>query len=124
MSKRVVGLMQDLFFASRLEEAARRLGHDVAVARSADEFRAHVSVPPDLVVVDIGEETLPWEDLVQELKGLPSTEGVPVLAFGPHRDLAARERALQAGADRVVANSQFARELPRLLEQYLSAGGL
>jgi electron transfer flavoprotein alpha/beta subunit len=44
-----------------------------------------------------------------------------VLAFGPHKQLDLRERALAAGADRVVANSAFSRVLATLLDEPTAA---
>jgi hypothetical protein len=44
--------------------------------------------------------------------------GVPVLAFGPHRDIDAFRAAKDVGVTRVVANSQFHREMAELIERY------
>jgi hypothetical protein len=56
----------------------------------------------------------PWPDLIRALKADPSISAF-VLAFGPHKDLDLRRRALEAGADRVIANSAFMTALPALL---------
>jgi hypothetical protein len=57
----------------------------------------------------------PWPDLVREIRADPATSSLYVLAFGPHKNLDLRARALDAGVDRVVANSAFTRLLPTLL---------
>jgi len=51
---------------------------------------------------------------------LARAHGVPVLAFGSHMDLEAREKALSAGALRVVANSKFTSDMPGLVQRMLS----
>jgi hypothetical protein len=42
-----------------------------------------------------------------------------VLAFGSHMDLEARAKALEAGAQRVVANSKFTSDMPGLVRRML-----
>jgi hypothetical protein len=46
-----------------------------------------------------------------------------VLAFGSHMDLEARAKALQAGAQRVVANSKFTSDMPGLVKRMLNEPG-
>ncbi|HXL35787.1 MAG TPA: hypothetical protein VN954_01160, partial [Ktedonobacteraceae bacterium] len=41
------------------------------------------------------------------------------LAFGSHMDLEARSKALEAGAQRVVANSKFTSDMPGLVKRML-----
>jgi hypothetical protein len=44
--------------------------------------------------------------------------GVPILAFGPHKDVEGFKAAKRAGVTRVVANGEFSRSLPDLAKRY------
>jgi hypothetical protein len=87
----------------------------VRYVRTAAELQDAVRGHPDAVVlVGMAATKQPWPDLVRALKSDPSTSAF-VLAFGPHKDLDLRRRALEVGADRVIANSAFMTALPDLL---------
>jgi hypothetical protein len=57
-----------------------------------------------------------WEAAIRQAR----KHAFPVLAFGSHMDLEARAKALQAGAQRVVANSKFTSDMPSLVQRMLS----
>jgi 1,4-dihydroxy-6-naphthoate synthase len=122
-SRSILAVAGDLAFRSRIDTALGRIGVPVrfaAPARLADATREEG--PPSLILLDLtaGEEGF---SALAALKSDPRTREIPVIAYGPHRDLAARERALEAGADDVVANSEVASNLPALLEKWIPAAG-
>jgi hypothetical protein len=55
---------------------------------------------------------------VAALKSSPATRRIPVIAFGPHVDLALRARAEDVGCDLVLAKSAFVRDLPGLIQKH------
>ncbi|HLN60631.1 MAG TPA: hypothetical protein VK464_03695, partial [Symbiobacteriaceae bacterium] len=71
-------------------------------------------LPCDLLLADLegGEPTL---EAIRRSKAA----GIPVLAFGPHVDLTLRERALVAGATKVVAKSKLTASFVDLLAELL-----
>src|SRR5205807_4557276 len=71
---------------------------------------------PALVIVDTATTGVDWEAAIRQAR----KHGFPVLAFGSHMDLEARTKALQAGAQRVVANSKFTSSMPGLVQRILS----
>jgi hypothetical protein len=95
----------DLMFAVQLQNMARKTGYKFANARPNAPL-----ADADVMVVDLGARG-DWEAAVREV----SARGVPVIAFGPHMDGEGRKRAKAAGATRVLANSNLARDLPRIL---------
>ena len=112
----VLVVADDLFVRGRIDATARATGHPIRYARSADDFRAALCEDrPRAVLVGLAATRLPWADLVRELRADPSAADTYVLAFGPHKNLELRARALDAGVDRVLANSAFTRALPTLL---------
>jgi len=112
----VLVVADDLFVRGRIDATARAVGRSVRYARSADDFRAALRADrPRAVLVGLAATRLPWAELVRELRADPAAAGTYVLAFGPHKNLDLRARALDAGVDRVLANSAFTRALPQLL---------
>ena len=102
----VVLMYTDLMFGVRLQDMARAAGLDYAVARPGTPLPAG-----HLLVVDLSTRG-DWEAAIREAAG----KGMPVVAFGPHMDTGARRRARQAGAGRVLTNSNLARDLPPILQ--------
>jgi hypothetical protein len=106
---RVVAVVPDLMFASRVQATLGAAGHEVELASSpqADLGAA------DLVIVDLGEIE----------PGSIADSGAPVLGFYSHVDVETRERAEAAGVDLVVPRSRMAREMPALIESLLTRSG-
>ena len=112
----IIALVDDLFVSARIDAAAKVTGREVRYIRSAADFRSVLrEATPSAILVGMAATRLPWPELVREAKADPATSAAYVLAFGPHKNLEFRARALEAGADRVLANSAFTRALPELL---------
>ena len=69
-----------------------------------------------LVIVNTATTGVDWETAIRKAR----TAGLKVLAFGSHMDLEARSKALEAGAQRVVANSKFTSDMPGLVKRMLA----
>ncbi|MDQ3929603.1 MAG: hypothetical protein M3328_10715 [Chloroflexota bacterium] len=95
----------DLMFGVQLQNMARKTGYRFSVARPGAPLP-----DADVMVVDMGSRA-EWEAAIREV----SARGVPVIAFGSHMDAEGRKRAKAAGAMRVLANSNLARDLPGIL---------
>ena len=101
---RIVALIPDLFFATRVRSAAERAGAEATVVGTLDELRTVLDErPPDIVLVDLAARGL---DVVAAIR-LAKEHGSKAIAFGPHKDLAARAAALEAGVDEWVTNQRL-----------------
>jgi DNA-binding NarL/FixJ family response regulator len=115
----VAALVQDLFFSSRIADAVKRTGRPAIIEAKPDAFVQRVRAgAPILVLIDLGIRGADWESAVARLRADAATNDVAILAFGPHRDLAARDRALAVGCAEVVANSKLVTDLPNIIERY------
>lgn len=92
---RVLALVPDLLFGSKVQAMLREAGHEVELVSSLAG-----AAPADVVVVDLTSGEVPPRPDV----------GGKVLAFYSHVDAEVRERALAAGYDLVVPRSRMARE--------------
>ena len=111
---RVLALVPDLLFGSRLLGTLNAAGHEVDLVTDAGRLRerlADASAPgPAVLVLDLTDEGFEGAQLLESLAGTPGLEGVRTLGFFSHVDTRARERAERAGFDLVVPRSRMARE--------------
>ena len=111
---RVLALVPDLLFGSRLLGALTAAGHEVDLVTDQGRLRERLadgSVPgPAVLVLDLTDEDLEGAELLESLAGAPGLDGVRTLGFFSHVDVRARERAERAGFDLVVPRSRMARE--------------
>lgn len=100
-------LCTDLMFGVQLQNMARKAGLKPVTLRPG------AALPEgDVLVVDLAARA-DWESAMREAAG----RGMRVVAFGPHMDADGRRKAKAAGAQRVLANSNLARDLPIILKE-------
>ncbi len=107
-------LADDLIWATRLASIARAAGAAPTVVATAELF-ADALRGADAALVDL---SLRRADPIVAVADAAAA-GVPVVAVGPHEDLAARKRALAAGAARVYAYSKLFEDGPRTMAAWL-----
>ena len=111
----IVVFNRDLFFGVRIANALRTRGHAVEILGASAAVADRLGAPPlpVLVIVDLaaGPE---WDRIAPAA----AAAGVPILAFGPHTDVAARRAAKAAGVARLVSNGEFHQQLIALVERY------
>ncbi|GHO49995.1 hypothetical protein [Ktedonospora formicarum] len=119
MTTRVVALEKDLFFSVKIQDTLRHHAMEANIARTLTAWEQHLHASgeqrPALAIVNIASRGIDWEQAIR----VAHEQGYPVLAFGSHMDLDARAKALQAGAQRVVANSKFATDMPGIIQSML-----
>ena len=95
---------------------SRRLakrGYDVAIAVDGEQGLAMArSAPPALILMDMSLPGLDGWEATRQLKALPETRAVPVIALTAHAMAGDREKAIAAGCDDFDTKPV---ELPRLL---------
>jgi hypothetical protein len=140
---RVLALIPDLLFGSRVQSALTVAGHEVELlvdpARFADRLggrleerlREEPAREARVIVVDLTSTELDGPTLIGEMrarrtgaKGGTSAGGrARVLGFYAHVDAATRERAERAGFDLVVPRSRMAREGAELVSRLAGTAG-
>ena len=95
---------------------SRRLvkrGYDVDIAVDGEQGLAMArSTPPALILMDMSLPGLDGWEATRQLKALPETRGVPVIALTAHAMAGDREKAIAAGCDDFDTKPV---DLPRLL---------
>jgi hypothetical protein len=111
---RVLALVPDLLFGSRVLAALTAAGHEVeliAEERTLRDRMGDAATPAaDVLIVDLTDDELDGPRLVEALSGGGELARTRTLGFYSHVDAPARERAELAGFDQVVPRSRMARE--------------
>lgn len=103
----LVMIVPNVMFAVRIEDAARSAGAAVLSPIDQVAFLTALRDGARLVIIDSSAQNVSWMEWVRAAKDDPSTDAVPILAFGSHQDIELRNRALGAGVDRYMARSNF-----------------
>ncbi|MDX6698681.1 MAG: hypothetical protein QOE65_2078 [Solirubrobacteraceae bacterium] len=105
---RVVALVPDLLFGSKVHALLEGAGHEVLLTAQAEEA-ATASRGADAVIVDLAS------GVSDAALALGAADGY-ALAVYSHVEADVRDRALAAGFDAAVPRSRFVREGAALLE--------
>jgi CheY-like chemotaxis protein len=122
---RVLALIADLLFGSRVQGDLQAAGHEVELIPDGARLRARLAEAPPprgaVLAVDLSDSQLDGARLLEELAAEGALAGLHTLGFYSHVDVHARERAVQAGFEVLVPRSRMAREGAELVSRLASA---
>jgi DNA-binding response OmpR family regulator len=116
VSRELLAIVDDLFFAVKIQAAAKQAGVAVRFVKTAEAARAGAA-EADLIVLDLNLAGL---DVLALLRELP---GEKVIGFVSHVQTELRRAAAEAGCGRVLARSTFSDRLPAILQGAEDAEG-
>ncbi len=106
---RVVALVPDLLFGSKVVAMLEAACHEVTLTGQEDEARAEIEFA-DVLVVDLTTDAIDGTMLVDSMAAGGELAGRRTLGFYSHVEPEVRARAQRAGFDLVVPRSRMARE--------------
>ena len=109
---RVVALVEDLFFLTKIKETAKQAGVALeTVGNSTALTEAALADTTSLLIVDLNARGS--IEAIEMLHAAGNT--LPVIAFFSHVQAELAERARVAGCEQVMPRSKFSRELAEIL---------
>ena len=120
MTRTVIAVVDDMFFASKIRATAEALGVNVSFPRSKEAVIEKLTqgepslIPPPLILIDLHNQKLDALELAKAIRIQEST--VTLLGFFSHVEVELHRNALAAGFDRVIPRSVFARDLAEILK--------
>ena len=117
---RVVALVPDLLFGSKVQAMLRAAGHEVELRRRGRAGTGVAGRSPALLVVDLTDERVDGSTLIGVCARAGELDAVRTLAFYSHVDVDSATRAGRAGFDLVVPRSRMAREGAAVVERALA----
>ena len=116
MTRTIIAVVDDLFFASKIRGTAEQAGVSVSFPRHADGVAEIIKrEPPALIICDLHSTRIDSIELARRLKANAETQAIPLLGFFSHVQTELRQNAEQAGFDRVIPRSVFAKSLVQIL---------
>jgi len=117
MPAKVIAIIDDLFFASKIRGTAEALSVPVSFPRTLQSLiESANSEPVGLIICDLNASRIDPITLSRTLKADDSWRSVPLIGFFSHVDTELQRQALEAGFDRVLPRSVFTARLPQIMQ--------
>jgi CheY-like chemotaxis protein len=116
MTRNIIAVVDDLFFASKIRGTAEALGVTVRFARSVEATIETARMDrPALVICDLHSQKVDPLEVAKQLKAEEKLRSIPLLGFFSHVQTELQRRAEAAGFDRVLPRSAFTKNLGGIL---------
>jgi CheY-like chemotaxis protein len=113
---KVAIIVDDMFFAAKINSAAQAKGREVERIRSREQLDSlKDSGPPALLIVDLNSDRLDPVEAIEHFKSTAELRAVPVVAFVSHVETDLIRRAQAAGCDYVLPRSAFNQMLQQII---------
>jgi PleD family two-component response regulator len=120
--KRILAVVSDLFFSSKLIEAAKRAGLSLEFVKDANEVMDKAQSRPSLIIFDLNYEAVSPLTLIGKLKGSADTRGISLIGYLSHVQRDLKMQAQEAGCDMVLARSAFSQNMPLIFKRHSGLG--
>jgi CheY-like chemotaxis protein len=120
-NNRMLVAVSDLFFTSKILDAARRASMQAEMVTTQDALREKLKTGPALVVFDLNFDAMEPLRMIAEVKQAPETRSTGTIAFVSHVQGDLKKEAHDAGCDMVLARSAFSQNLSQILRRYSGA---
>jgi PleD family two-component response regulator len=116
---RVVAFVDDIFFASKIRQAAKAGGLELDVISDSKSIPVSmINDAPRLLIFDLNSKKLNPFDLIQKIKAAPELKESYCIGYFPHVEKDLKKLAMDAGFDEVMPRSRFSTELVSILKEY------
>jgi PleD family two-component response regulator len=116
--KRILAVLDDLFFTVKINESAKRAGLPVEFIKSERDVLEKAKTHPTLIIIDLNYAGIDSLKLVQDLKAAEDTKAVRLLGYLSHVQGELKLKAQEAGCNMVLARSAFSQNLPQILKRH------
>jgi PleD family two-component response regulator len=117
--KKIIAVLDDLFFSSKIREAAKSLDIDLEFVKSPDGFKEKLlSARPALIIFDLNSRAGKSIEVIKSIKSTDELKQIPVIGFLSHVQIELKKEADGAGCDLVIPRSKFSKDLREILSKY------
>ena len=117
-SKKVLAVLEDLFFTVKINESAKRAGLGIAFLKSEHDVLEQAKHHPTLIIVDLNFHGIDPLKLIRTLKADQHTKGINLMGYLSHIQGELKQQAQEAGCNMVMARSAFSQNLPIILKRH------
>ncbi len=117
--KKILAILQDLFFTVKIHDAAQRAGLPVEFVKSEkDALDRAAAEQPVLVILDLNFADVDVLHLIRALKSGEATKKIGLIGYVSHVQGELKHQAQEAGCDTVLARSAFSQNLQQILKRH------
>jgi len=116
--KKILAVVNDLFFTVKITEAAKRAGMAVELVKNPHDVLAKAKSKPSVIIFDLNFEDAQPLELISKLKSSADYKGVSLIGYLSHVQGELKQAAQGAGCDMVMARSAFSQNLPQILKRH------
>ncbi len=116
--KKVLAVLEDLFFTVKINESAKRAGLGVSFVKSEQDVLDHARHKPALIILDLNFHGVDSLKLIRRLKADEHTKGISLIGYLSHIQGELKQQAQDAGCNMVLARSAFSQNLPQILKRH------
>jgi len=112
----ILAAVDDFLFRSKIRAVAKHVNAEVTFAQTQEDILAQArAARPSLVIVDLNSQKADPVATIAALKADAALAGIRTIGFASHVHVDLINAARRAGADQVLARSQFAGNLADIL---------
>ena len=116
--KKVLAVLEDLFFAVKINETAKRAGYPVEFVKSEVDALEKARANPTVIIIDLNYHGIDPLNLIRTLKASAETKAISLIGFVSHVQGELKQQAQEAGCNIVLARSAFSQNLPQILKRH------
>ena len=116
--KRVLAVVNDLFFSVKLTDAAKRSGLALEFVKQSEAVLEKAQLKPSLIIFDLNFEAVLPLEMITQLKGSPETRGISLIGYLSHIQGELKQAAQDAGCDMVLARSAFSLNMSQIFKRH------
>ena len=120
--RRVLAVVNDLFFSVKISEAAKRNGLALEFVKESGEVLEKAKERPSLIVFDLNFDAVEPLELISKLKASTETKSVSLLGYLSHLQSELKVKAQGAGCDMVLARSAFSQNMLMIFKRHAGIG--
>ncbi len=117
-NKKVLAVVNDLFFSVKITDAAKRAGMPVEFVKEETEVLNKAKERPTLIIFDLNFDSVEPLKLISRLKHGTDYKGISLIGYLSHVQGELKLAAQEAGCDMVMARSAFSQNLPVILKRH------
>jgi PleD family two-component response regulator len=117
-TKKVLAVLDDLFFTVKINEAAKRAGLSIKFVKSQRDALDQAAEGPALIILDLNFSAIQPVELIQKFKADPSLQKINLVGYVSHVQGELKQEAQEAGCDMVLARSAFSQSLQQIMKRH------
>ena len=116
--KKILAVLDDLFFTVKILDAAKRAGFAVEFLKSETDAVLKAKDRPAMIILDLNCGSVDAVKLIGQLKDDEQTRAVDLVGYVSHVQGELKQQAQEAGCNMVLARSAFSQNLPQILKRH------